>query len=174
MNTKIVYLYRDENNFKTFFDEVLAGSMTKEQETEILNLLAEEGVFIPDYYGLNGYDNCEWLGYESTTRPTTVPMSVEDFINKVRNHAEEWKQEVVAPGEGLKPYAVTIKEVYCKTVIIWARNNSDAEEQADERCSIDEIEFEPDDFVDRVTTCEGLAQADDLKRFEIYGNDEKK
>lgn len=44
MNTKIVYLYRDENNFKTFFDEVLAGSMTKEQETEILNLLAEEGV----------------------------------------------------------------------------------------------------------------------------------
>ena len=94
MNTKIVYLYRDENNFKTFFDEVLAGSMTKEQETEILNLLAEEGVFIPDSYGLNGYDNCEWLGYESTTRPTTVPMSVEDFINKVRNHAEEWKQEV--------------------------------------------------------------------------------
>ena len=174
MNTKIVYLYRDENNFKTFFDEILAGTMTKEQETEILNLLAEEGVFIPDYYGLNGYDNCEWLRYELTTRPTTVPMSVEDFINKVRNHAEEWKQEVVAPGEGLKPYAVTIKEVYCKTVIIWARNNFDAEEQADERCSIDEIEFEPDDFVNRATICDGLAQADDLKRFEIYGNEVEK
>lgn len=57
------------------------------------------------------------------------------------------------------------------TVIIWARNSSDAEEQADERCSIDEIEFEPDDFVDRATICDGLAQADDLKRFEIYGNE---
>lgn len=174
MNTKIEYLYRDKNNFKTFSYEVLAGSMTREQETEIRNFLAEEGVFIPDFYGLEGYGNCEWLGYALTTQPTTIPMSVEDFINKVRNHAEEWKQEVVEPGEGLKPYAVTIKEIYSKTVIIWAGNNFDAEEQAYDRCSNDEIEFEPDDFVDRVTTCDGLAQADDLKRFEIYGNEVEK
>lgn len=171
MNTKIKYLYRDENNFKTFFDVVLAGSMTEEQETEILNLLNEEGVFIPTSYGLDGYGDCEWLGYEPTTRPTTISMSVEDFVSKVRNHTEEWKQEAVEPSKGLKPYAVTIKEVYSKTVIIWAGDNFDAEEQAYDRCSNDEIEFEPNDFVDREATCDGLAQADDLKRFEIYGNE---
>lgn len=76
---------------------------------------------------------------------------------------------IVPPKEGLKPYAVTIKEVYCKTVIVWAEDNNGAEEQAHERCSSDEIEFEPDDFVDRETSCDGIAQADDLKRFEIYG-----
>ncbi len=170
MNTKIKYLYRDENNFKTFFDDILAGSMTEEQETEILDLLNKEGVFIPDAYGLNGYDDCEWLGYEPTTQPATIPMSVEDFISKVRNHAEEWKRELTEPHEGLKPYAVTIKEVYSKTVIIWAEDFLDAEWQADERCSNDEIEFEPDDFVEREATCDGLAQADDIKRFEIYGD----
>lgn len=82
---------------------------------------------------------------------------------------DAWKQELVPPKEGLKPYAVTIKEVYCKTVIIWAEDNIKAEEQAHDRCSSDEIEFEPDDFVDRETSCDGIAQADDLKCYEIYG-----
>lgn len=131
MDTKIKYLYRNENNFKTFFEDILEGPMNKEQETEILNFLDEEGVFIPTEYGLNGiYADCEWLGYEPTTQPATISMSVEDFISKVRNHAEEWKQGLTEPREGLKPYAVTIKEVYSKTVVIWAEDNLDAEQQA--------------------------------------------
>lgn len=169
MNTKIEYFHRDEFNNKTYYEAILEGSMTDEQEAEIQNCIDEEGTFIPSSFGLSGDLDCDWSGYSSTNRSATNSMTVEDFIRRVREHVDAWKQELVPPREGLKPYAVTIKEVYAKTVIIWAEDNIEAEEQAQERCSSDEIEFEPDDFIERETSCDGIAQADDLKRFEIYG-----
>lgn len=169
MNTKIEYFHRDEFNNKTYYEAILEGSMTDEQEEEILNCIDEEGAFIPSSYGLSGDFDCDWSGYSTSNLPATNSMTVEDFIRRVREHVDAWKREFVPPKEGLKPYAVTIKEVYCKTVIVWAEDNNGAEEQAHERCSSDEIEFEPDDFVDRETSCDGIAQADDLRRFEIYG-----
>lgn len=169
MNTKIEYFHRDEFNNKTYYEAILEGSMTDEQEAEIQNCIDEEGTFIPSSFGLSGDLDCDWSGYSSTNRSATNSMTVEDFIRRVREHVDAWKQELVPPREGLKPYAVTIKEVYAKTVIIWAEDNIEAEELAHDRCSSDEIEFEPDDFVDRETSCDGIAQADDLKRFEIYG-----
>ena len=169
MNTKIEYFHREEFNNKTYYEAILEGSMTDEQEAEIQNCIDEEGTFIPSSFGLSGDLDCDWSGYSSTNRSATNSMTVEDFIRRVREHVDAWKQELVPPREGLKPYAVTIKEVYAKTVIIWAEGNIEAEELAHDRCSSDEIEFEPDDFVDRETSCDGIAQADDLKRFEIYG-----
>lgn len=169
MNTKIEYFHGDEFNNKTYYEAILEGSMTDEQEAEIQNCIDEEGTFIPSSFGLSGDLDCDWSGYSSTNRSATNSMTVEDFIRRVREHVDAWKQELVPPREGLKPYAVTIKEVYAKTVIIWAEDNIEAEEQAQERCSSDEIEFEPDDFIERETSCDGIAQADDLKRFEIYG-----
>lgn len=169
MNTKIEYFHRDEFNNKTYYEAILEGSMTDEQEAEIQNCIDEEGTFIPSSFGLSGDLDCDWSGYSSTNRSATNSMTVEDFIRRVREHVDAWKQELVPPREGLKPYAVTIKEVYAKTVIIWAEDNIEAEEQANDRCSSDEIEFEPDDFIERETSCDGIAQADDLKRFEIYG-----
>lgn len=169
MNTKIEYFHRDEFNNKTYYEAILEGSMTDEQEEEILNCIDEEGTFIPSSFGLSGDFDCDWSSYSTSNLPATNSMTVEDFIRRVREHVDAWKREFVPPKEGLKPYAVTIKEVYCKTVIIWAEGAEGAEEQAHERCSSDEIEFEPDDFVDRETSCDGIAQADDLKRFEIYG-----
>lgn len=172
MNTKIKYFHRDEYNNKTYYEAILEGCMTDEQETEVLDCIDEEGTFIPSSFGLSGDLDCDWHSYSPTDQPATNSMSVEDFVRKVREHTEAWKQEAVPPQEGLKPYAVTIKEVYSKTVIIWAEDNLDAEQQADDRCSSDEIEFEPDDFVERETSCDGIAQADDLKRFEVYGGNE--
>lgn len=169
MNTKIEYFHGDEFNNKTYYEAILEGSMTDEPEAEIQNCIDEEGTFIPSSFGLSGDLDCDWSGYSSTNRSATNSMTVEDFIRRVREHVDAWKQELVPPREGLKPYAVTIKEVYAKTVIIWAEDNIEAEEQAQERCSSDEIEFEPDDFIERETSCDGIAQADDLKRFEIYG-----
>ena len=166
MNTKIEYFHRDEFNNKTYYETILEGPMTDEQEAEILNCIDEEGTFIPSSFGLSGDFDCD---YSTSNLPATNSMTVEDFVRRVREHVDAWKREFVPPKEGLKPYAVTIKEVYCKTVIIWAEGAEGAEEQAHERCSSDEIEFEPDDFVDRETSCDGIAQADDLKRYEVYG-----
>lgn len=47
MNTKIEYFHRDEFNNKTYYEAILEGSMTDEQEEEILNCIDEEGAFIP-------------------------------------------------------------------------------------------------------------------------------
>lgn len=49
MNTKIEYFYRDEFNNKTFYEAILEGAMTDEQEAEILNCIDEEGTFIPSF-----------------------------------------------------------------------------------------------------------------------------
>ncbi len=60
MNTKIEYFHRDEFNNKTYYEAILEGSMTDEQEEEILNCIDEEGAFIPSSYGLSGDFDCDW------------------------------------------------------------------------------------------------------------------
>lgn len=92
MNTKIEYFHRDEFNNKTYYEAILEGSMTDEQEEEILNCIDEEGAFIPSSYGLSGDFDCDWSGYSTSNLPATNSMTVEDFIRRVREHVDAWKR----------------------------------------------------------------------------------
>lgn len=97
MNTKIEYFYRDEFNNKTFYEAILEGAMTDEQEAEILNCIDEEGTFIPSFFGLSGDFDCDWSGYSASNLPATNSMTVEDFVRRVREHVDAWKREFVPP-----------------------------------------------------------------------------
>ena len=82
MNTKIEYFHKDEFNKKTSYEAILEGSMTNEQEAEILNCIDEEGTFIPSSFGLSGDFDCDWSGYSTSNLPATNSMTVEDFIRR--------------------------------------------------------------------------------------------
>ena len=98
MNTKIEYFHKDEfNKMKTSYEAILEGSMTNEQEAEILNCIDEEGTFIPSSFGLSGDFYCDWSGYSTSNLPATNSMTVEDFVRRVREHVDAWKREFVPP-----------------------------------------------------------------------------
>lgn len=74
----------------------------------------------------------------------------------------------MAPNDGRIPYCVTIRETLSRTVIIWAHDRSEAEENAYELCNSGEIDLDGNDFVDRKCTCDGVATKGDLKEFKEY------
>lgn len=52
-NTKILYLFRDENNMKTQNEEVVKGEMGEEQIKQIIDSLLDRKYFVPERVGLS-------------------------------------------------------------------------------------------------------------------------
>ena len=74
----------------------------------------------------------------------------------------------------LKPFKVTVRESFCRTVIIWAEDSFDAEEKAENLCNDSTIDLTDKDFTGRECECSGLAKDGDMGTLEAFGKDENK
>ena len=97
-NTKVVYLYRDAANYKIHCEEIICGSISKEQEKELFDRYVKEefypasiGFSAPTFVTL-GYrpysddpDFHELIGLEPTDREATVPLSTEEFMGAIKS-----------------------------------------------------------------------------------------
>ena len=96
-NTRINYLYRDADNWKTRESVVVSGQV---QFKDIKLYLREKEYFIPEQVGLdslNGYDvinDHSWheiLAVEPTDDKPTIELTAEELIAKFKQaHNEGW------------------------------------------------------------------------------------
>ena len=71
----------------------------------------------------------------------------------------------------LKPFKVTVKETLNRTVIVWAEDNLDAEEKAENLCNDSTINLTGEDFSERECECVGAADSNDMDTLEAFGKD---
>lgn len=178
MNTKINYLYRDADNYKVHNECVIRGEMTDEQEMRIIGSLDDELYFVPNCVGMPeekfgseteaDHPWFEWCGTEPTERKPTLDIDAEELTVRFEKAGNGWQEVRVEPNDGRIPYCVTIQETLSRTVIIWAHDRSEAEENACELCNSGEIDLDGNDFIDRQCTCDGVATKGDMKEFNEY------
>lgn len=93
MNTKMSYMYRDADNYKSLTEVVISGEITEEQEDRIVAKLDDDTYFIPEQLGLPAkrmddypYDPevdhpyCELIGFESTSLDATEDLTVDELV----------------------------------------------------------------------------------------------
>lgn len=178
MNTRINYLYRDADNYKVRNECIIRGELTEEQEKRIIGSLDEETYFVPACVGMPeekfgseteaDHPWFEWCGTEPTERKPTLDIDAEELTVRFEKAGNGWQEVRAAPNDARTPYCVTIKETLSRTVIIWAHDRSEAEENAYDLCNFGEIDLDGKDFLDRQCTCDGVATKRDLKWFNEY------
>lgn len=182
MNTKINYLYRDADNYKVPNECIIRGGMTEKQEKRIVDSLDDGQWFIPAQVGMaeKKFDTeteadhswFEWGGIEPTAQAPTLDIDAEELAARFEKASNGWwpLPGKTVPNDGRVPYCVTIQETLSRTVVIWAHDRSEAEENAHELCSSGEIDLDAGDFAERQCTCDGVATEGDLKAFKEYHN----
>lgn len=178
MNTKINYQYRDADNYKVYNTHVIAGGMTIEQESRIIDSLDDCLYFIPEQVNLPAekfgteteadHPWFEWLGYEPTDAAADLSMTADDLVALFEKARNGWTEARKAPDDGRTPYLVTIQEISSRSVVIWAEDRFSAEETAHDLCNNGTIELDGNDFDERNCTCDGVATAGDLETFKDY------
>lgn len=106
MNTKISYMYRDADNYKTFRDEVLSGEITQKQKDEITECLHDEEFFIPHQVGLPEVrfeqvteSDHAWFEFHPeedvtlTNQDPTIDMTVDELVEKFQAAKGNWDEE---------------------------------------------------------------------------------
>ena len=89
MNTRILYLYRDADNYKVLNSCVVKGEVTEEQKKTILSTLDDGCYFIPEVVGLpaerfgtHTESDHVWMelyedGFQLVATDVTVDLSIE-------------------------------------------------------------------------------------------------
>lgn len=107
-NTRLNYMYRDANNYKTWNSVVLSGTMTDEMFEE-MKKCCEDGrkLFIPEQLGLellrdwstteDDHPYAELLEYELVPDKQTADMTVEELLEKFRKAKGNWHPEDYQP-----------------------------------------------------------------------------
>lgn len=176
VNTQIRYIYRDADKHKVYYyDVVVAGIMSGEQEMSIKNCLKEGFYFIPsrvdlpdDHFGsVTEADNLwfELVGTEPTSARPTLDITADELTAKFMEAANGWT-------DCLRPYSVTIQETLSRSVIVWADSREEAKKKAHHLSNDGTISLTNQDFIDRKIECSGVAQAYDLNAFKQYGKKE--
>lgn len=102
MNTKIEYLYRDADNYKTWNEVIVPGEITEDQKKVIMKSLDSGEYFIPEQIGLpierpddelTEADHCfcelEESGITLTDEPCTELMSVNELTERFRKAGKD-------------------------------------------------------------------------------------
>lgn len=106
MNTRISYMYRDADNYKTHHDEVLSGEITQQQLMTIADCLDDNTYFIPHQLGLpeirfdqvTESDHC-WFelypeqDFSSTNDEPTIDMTVDELVERFQKAKDHWNEE---------------------------------------------------------------------------------
>ena len=109
-NTKISYLYRDADNYKTYNECIVAGSLSESQQKTIIDCLHEGEYFIPRQVGLpekrfdDGWtdaDHC-WFelsedSFESTADTPTIALRASDLVEAFVAQKDRWDDSISGP-----------------------------------------------------------------------------
>ena len=106
MNTKMSYMYRDADNYKSFTEIVISGELTEVQKNRIVSKLDDDTYFIPEQLGLpaNRLDDypydpevdhpyCELIGFELTAADATESLTVEELVAAFES-VESWDESL--------------------------------------------------------------------------------
>lgn len=105
MNTMILYLYRDANNYKVMNEVIIAGSITEQQIDSIMGCLYSGVFFIPKQVDLPEKRFGEWTeddhcwfelhkhGFALTEEEPDIYMTCEELTEKFLKAKGNWKDE---------------------------------------------------------------------------------
>lgn len=106
MNTRICYMYRDADNYKTHHDEVLSGEITQQQLMAIVDCLDEKTYFIPHQVGLPEvrfdqvtesdhcwFELCPEQDFSSTNDEPTIDITVDELVERFQKAKGHWDEE---------------------------------------------------------------------------------
>lgn len=106
MNTKISYMYRDADNYKTWSEEILKGEISVQQLMTIVDCLDDKMYFIPSQVGLpevrfdnvTEADHC-WFelypkqDFNRTVQEPTIDMTVDELVKRFQAAKGRWDDE---------------------------------------------------------------------------------
>lgn len=105
MNTKISYLYRDADNYKTHIECVINGLLSEEQKKKILDCRQEGEWFIPSQVGLDEYRNwpvdlevdhpwfeLEEYSFSETNEKASVDITAEELVAAFEKCKDKWDE----------------------------------------------------------------------------------
>lgn len=106
MNTKISYMYRDADNYKTWNEEVLKGEISAQQLMTIVDCLEDKMYFIPSQVGLPEvrfddvteadhcwFELCPEQDFSSTEHAPTIDMTVDELVKRFQAARGRWNDE---------------------------------------------------------------------------------
>ena len=186
MNTQIEYFYRDGGNWKTWNECIIKGEMTEEQEKRIIACLEDGEYIIPSRIHADLPENAndsdysdqfpmfEWSGgFTLTDAAPDIDLTVEELVARFEEMKNGWRSVAGKPETTRKPFAVTVRETYTRTVVVWAEDRLEAEKVTADLCAVGEIELNANDYTDRETICQGVASAEEIKNLGITNENTK-
>lgn len=106
MNTKISYMYRDADNYKTWNEEVLKGEISAQQLMTIVDCLEDKMYFIPSQVGLPEvrfddvteadhcwFELCPEQDFSTTAHEPTIDMTVDKLVERFQAAKGRWDDE---------------------------------------------------------------------------------
>ena len=112
LNTRISYLYRDADNYKTHNECVVEGVMTPEQQKIMLECLHDGEYFIPHQVGLperrfddgvTEADHCwfelDEFSFADTTEPPTIGICAGDLVKAFCAKKDSWDDTYLLESE---------------------------------------------------------------------------
>ena len=106
MNTRMSYMYRDADNYKTHHDEVLSGEITQQQLMTIVDCLDDKTYFIPHQLGLPEirfdqvtesdhcwFELCPEQDFSSTNDEPTIDITVDELVERFQKAKGHWDEE---------------------------------------------------------------------------------
>lgn len=117
-NTRITYLYRDADNYKTLNEVVIQGTFTDEEIDEIMAVCDQGEYFIPRQVGLPEErfekldpqsDHC-WFeiareDFEKTSDPWTEPVTAREVLEAFRRIRDTgWDDQDMSWMDGYETY----------------------------------------------------------------------
>lgn len=106
MNTKISYMYRDADNYKTWNEEVLKGEISAQQLMTIIDCLEDKMYFIPSQVGLPEvrfddvteadhcwFELCPEQDFSTTAHEPTIDMTVDKLVERFQAAKGRWDDE---------------------------------------------------------------------------------
>lgn len=118
MNTRMTYLYRDADNYKTLNEVVIQGTFTDEEIDEIMGICDQGEYFIPRQVGLPEErfekldpqsDHC-WFelsrdGFETTDDYCSEPIAAEEVLAAFRRIRDTgWDDQDTGWMDGYETY----------------------------------------------------------------------
>lgn len=150
MNTRILYLYRDADNYKILNSCVVEGEITEEQKRTILSSLDDGCYFIPEVvgvpaerFGTHTESDHAWMelyedGFQLVAAEKTVNLTIEQVTEAFRNaHWNEVEEEFCMPRA--KAFGIIAKHTFVayktfsdrlKAFVILADDLDDAKRKA--------------------------------------------
>ena len=123
MNTRILYLYRDADNYKILNSCVVKGEVTKAQKETILSSLDDGCYCIPEVVGLpaerfgtHTESDHAWMelyedGFQLVASDATVDLTIEQVAEAFRNaHWNEVEEEFCMPRS--KAFGIIAKHIF--------------------------------------------------------------